>query len=79
MLDAEQKGDRAAEILENEVYNEAVDEARKKIKDDWTKAKAPQERENLWHQYQAIDAVTVALRILRERGIMERDKKNKER
>ena len=79
MLDAEQKGERAAAILESEVYAEAVELARQKLKDDWTKARAPQERENLWHQFQAIEAVTVALRILRERGIMELNKKNKEK
>lgn len=78
MLDAEQKGERAAQILENEVYLEAVTGAKQRIKDGWTKASSAVEREALWHQFQAIQAVTTELLIIRDRGIMERKKNEKE-
>lgn len=78
MLDALQKGDHAAQILGNEVYVEAVGGAKQRIKDTWAAAKSPAEREALWHQLQAIEAVTTELRIIRDRGIKERHEREKE-
>ena len=74
-MDVEQKGERAAQILENEVFVEAVSGAKRRIRDSWTIAKSAPEREALWHQYQAIDAVTKELAIIRDRGIVERKRK----
>jgi predicted NAD-dependent protein-ADP-ribosyltransferase YbiA (DUF1768 family) len=76
-VDPVTKGERASNILDSEVYIEAVEGARGQIKHEWTQAKGQIEREALWHKYQAIDAVTTALRILRDRGIQERKKQEK--
>lgn len=77
-MDPESRGERAAQILDSEVYREAVSGARQQIKDDWTKAKASAEREALWHEFQAVERVTRALKIIRDRGIIERNKREKE-
>lgn len=74
MLDVLQKGEHAAQILENEVYKEAVAGAKQRIKDEWAAAKVPSEREALWYQLQAIEAVNRELVIIRDRGIVERHK-----
>jgi hypothetical protein len=77
VFDAIAKGDKAAQVLDNEVYLEAVKMARDQIKQDWTVSKNQADREALWHKYQAIEVVTTALRILRDRGIQERKKVEK--
>ena len=71
-MDAETKGERAGQILENEVYLEAIEGAKQSIKDEWVRAQGTTEREALWHQYRAIEGVTKQLRIIRDRGILER-------
>ena len=77
MLDVEAKGDRAGQILEAEVYHEAVHGAKQRIKDVWAGTNDPRRREDLWHQLKAIDAVTTELKIIRDNGIMARDKREK--
>ena len=71
-MDAETKGERAKQILENEVYQGAVEGAKQGIKDRWSRESNPDERENLWHRLQAIDAVTNELVKIRDRGTVER-------
>jgi hypothetical protein len=76
-VDADQKGEKAARILDDEVYQEAVQDAVRQITDEWTKASSTTERDALWFEQKAIGRVTKALRIIRDRGIKER--KDKER
>lgn len=79
-MDAETKADCAAQILESEVYREAVASARQKLKDAWAQARNAETRESLWQQYQASEAVTTELTIIRNHGIVERHKRdNKEK
>ena len=78
ILDAEQKGDRAAQILGSEVYQEAVEGAKQRIKDAWAAKDDAQERDALWHKLQAIEAVNTELRIIRDRGIKARHEREKE-
>ncbi len=59
---------KAAEILEDEVYQAAVKGARASLKDEWAAATSPQQREALWHKYAAIDEVSRALRRIRDKG-----------
>lgn len=60
---------KAAEILAEEVFVEALEAARKRIKDDWASCTAPQAREALWHQYQALESgITRELRVIRDKG-----------
>lgn len=60
---------RAAEILAEEVFTEALEAARKRIKDEWAQCTAPQAREALWHQYQALESgITRELRAIRDKG-----------
>jgi hypothetical protein len=76
-VDAETKGDRAAQILETEVYQEAILGAKQRITSAWAQADDPTEREDLWHKLQAIDGVTTELKIIRDRGIVARQKREK--
>jgi hypothetical protein len=76
-VDAETKGDRAAQILETEVYQEAVMGAKQRITMEWAQAEDPALREDLWHKLQAIDGVTTELKIIRDRGIVARQKREK--
>lgn len=59
---------RAAEILSDEVWHEAVKTARESLKDQWSQATTPQQREALWHKYAAVDEVSRALRRIRDKG-----------
>lgn len=77
-MNVETKGERAREILENEVYQEAVRDAKQRIKDEWSQSKDADAREALWHKLQAIEAVSMELRIIRDRGIVERHKNEQE-
>lgn len=73
-MNAETKGERARQILENEVYQEAVQGARQRLKDQWSNESSGEARERLWLKLKAIDAVTNELAIIRDRGIVERNK-----
>lgn len=71
-MDAETRGERAKVVLENEVYQEAVRDAKQRIKEQWTNEPGAEARERLWHKFKAIDAVTTELAIIRDSGIVER-------
>jgi hypothetical protein len=77
-VNVETKGERAREILENEVYKEAVNGASQRMKDEWAATADPLKRDALWHKLQAIEAVSMELRIIRDRGIVERHKNEQE-
>ena len=77
-MDAQTRGERAARILEDEVYGDAVNGAKHRIKDKWGATDDPAQRDALWHQLQAIEAVTRELKIIRDNGIVERRKHEKE-
>lgn len=76
-MDAETKGERAAEILASDVYQEAVKSAKQRLKDSWGSEVTPGGREALWHKLQAVDAMTRELAIIRDRGIVERTAREK--
>ena len=78
MLDAEPRGERAAQILANEVYQQAVKAAAERFKDEWGRTEDPERRDSLWHQLKAVEAVTRELTIIRDNGIVARDKREKE-
>lgn len=77
-MDAQTKGERAAQILENEVYQEAVAGAKQRIKDEWAAASDPAKRDTLWHKLQAIEAVNRELEVIRGNGVVERERLKKE-
>jgi hypothetical protein len=77
-VDPQTKGERAAQILENEVYQEAVAAAKQHLKDVWAMTGEADERDALWHRHKAIDEVTQALLIIRNNGIMDRKRHEKE-
>ena len=76
-MDPITKGNRARDILESEVFKEAVSNARQTLKDRWTTTTAAAQRESLWHQFQALDAVEHELVLLRDRGTFERHQQEK--
>lgn len=60
---------KAAEILADEVFSEALEAARKRVKDEWASCSTPQGREALWHQYQALEhGIARELRVIRDKG-----------
>lgn len=71
-MDPETKGERARQILENEVYQEATQNAKKRIKDEWAMTEDADERERLWHTHRAINAVTRELKALEGAGVKSR-------
>lgn len=77
-LSAEQKAERARQILDNEVFQEAMERAKTKIMDRWTQATSEKEREGLWHRYHALDAVRVALNAIEGDGQMARHKRERQ-
>ena len=76
-MDAETKGERAKQILENEVYQGAVEDAKRGLKDKWGMEPSAEARENLWHRLQAIDTVTEQLKIYHGTGAVERMKRER--
>lgn len=76
-MDTLAKGDRAKAILEDEVFQEAVERAQQRIKDEWGRSPTQQEREALWQRLQAIKAVPEALQILQDDAIMQRNRQEK--
>jgi hypothetical protein len=77
-MDVATKADRAAQVLANEVYQEAVAGAKQRLKDSWAAADDPVQRDALWHELKAIDAVTRELTIIRDNGIVARHRHDKE-
>jgi hypothetical protein len=73
----EAKGEAARRILADETFKEAVQGARKRIKDQWEAAESKDVRESLWHQLRALDAVPQELRILQDRGYKEKHDREK--
>lgn len=76
-MDAEAKADRAKDILESDVFQEAVERAKQKLKDQWAMERNADNREALWQQYNASEAVTIELSIIRDNGIVERSNREK--
>lgn len=62
-MSPEQKGKRAQEILDDDVFKEAQEKARLDVIAKWTQETDPAKREELWHRYQALGATTTALRV----------------
>lgn len=77
-MDVETKADRAAQILDNEIFKEAAERAKQRMKDAWANEEDPQKREALWQQYKASEAVTRELTIIRDNGIVARHRHDKE-
>lgn len=77
-MDPETRGERAAQILENEIYQDAVKGATQRIKNAWADTDDPIKRDEFWHQLKAIEAVTRELTIIRDNGIVIRNKREKE-
>lgn len=68
MLTPQRAAEEAAKILANDAYKAAVEGAKKRIHNEWTQATGQDQREALWHQFHALEAVTRELRAMRDRG-----------
>lgn len=68
MMTPEEKGRRAQEILDSEVFQEAERSARQQIMDEWAAESSAARRESLWHQLQGGSPLTRALRTIAGRG-----------
>jgi hypothetical protein len=76
-MDVEVRGERAAQILDADVYKEAVAGAKQRIQNKWAATEDQAKRDSLWHELKAIEAVTRELVIIRDNGIVERTKREK--
>lgn len=76
-MSEESKGQSAERILTDEVFQEAVEGAKARLKDEWAAAESRDIRESLWHQLKALDAVPRELRSIRDRGVMHRSDREK--
>lgn len=68
LMSPEARGRRAQEILDDEVFREAVQMAEQQIKDEWAREASESRRESLWHQLQGGSPLTRALRTIAGRG-----------
>lgn len=66
------KGHRAGEILDDPVFQEAVEAAKARVYKAWVKSSSPAEREDLWRQHRMIDALPRELRSIRGDGAVAR-------
>jgi hypothetical protein len=78
-MDSETKGERARQILENEVYQEAQRNALQRAKDEWAGSTDPVAREQLWYRVQAINAVTRELEAIKGGGVKLRHDRDTQR
>jgi len=63
----------AEDILDSKMFKEAVSSAKQRILTEWAACKeGAVQREALWHQLQASDAIVRELRIIRDRDSVER-------
>ncbi len=80
MLDPETKGQRADDILGSDVFAEAVEGAKQRIKNEWASQASAEARERLWHRYQAVDEVVRELRAIRDNGVkLRHDREHRQR
>lgn len=81
-MNAETKGRKAQEILDDPVFLEAQASAEQQIKDEWAAESSQARRESLWHQLQGGSPLVRALRTIAGRGQMaihERQREEKRR
>ena len=76
-LTSEQKGRRAKEILEDEVFVEVIRVTRESILTQWNLTDFDQTdtRENLYHQGRALDEILRGLRTLVEDWVIDKSRK----
>ena len=76
-LGTEQKGRRAKEILEDEVFVEVIDTAKASILTKWnlTYPNETEIRESLYYQGRALDVVLRGLRTLVEDWVIDKSRK----
>lgn len=68
LMTPEARGRRAQEILDDEVFREALAMADDLITEAWRKETSAANRESLWHQIQGGSPLTRALRTIAGRG-----------
>jgi hypothetical protein len=67
MLTPQRAAEEAARILNSDAYKKAVEDAKQRKKDEWSRTTDPSQREALWNEFQSLDAVTRELRSMRDR------------
>lgn len=77
-MDDAYKGQRAQIILDDEVYQEALENARQRIYREWQTEPSAGSRERLWFQQHALEALTAELKVLVNRGTEARRRKERE-
>ena len=73
MIDRQIAAARAKEILEDEVFAEALEMVKTKHFNDWlTCTLGTEAREMLWHRTRGDTELITALRTIRDRGVQQR-------
>ncbi len=79
-MDAETQAERAAEILNSEIFRNAELRARQRLMTQWASEPSAPAREAIWHKLQAIDAMRRELEAIRGDGVkarFDRERANK--
>lgn len=81
MLNADQKAVRVRQILDDSVFQEAVETAREVILSEWraTDPNDYQTRETLWMRERGIDDILRQLRAILDRGAVAENRKERSR
>jgi hypothetical protein len=74
-MDNGTRAERAKRIQEDQVFQDALEDAAYSIFERWKASDNASEREALWHQYKALDALPEQLRIYVGRGAHEEKRK----
>ena len=76
-MDAVEKGQTAAGLLENPVFKEAVANYKQYIVNEWMNEDDEVDREYRWHEQNALDNLLVHLQSFVENGVYEKSKGKK--
>lgn len=68
------RGEEAQRILESPVLRRAMEDALRRIQDEWVQCESAERREALWHKARGLnDGVLRELRIYRDDATIERE------
>lgn len=71
-----ERGDRAREVLENQVYIEAFEAIEQELIKSWKQSKSADDRESLWLEQKLLSKVQTHLLIAMQTGKLARQKQS---
>ena len=71
MKTTEQLGREASYLLEDGIFQEAVQSISKQLMKDWSMSRNTEDRENIWYEVKAVERITTKLVTYVENAAME--------